>query len=167
MNTRHIAKHTPRQKGQIKRKTMYTWIVPVCECCGGFKDALRAREGLCGGGTLTLRRPEYGWPTGPVYSARCVHHALLAFTTTTTAFPSPSPPCHFLRTSHIPSLVFLPHLQLPPQIPICFLAPFWHICCLDTGFECHPLIRLPFWRHHRIRQVSEYSMARWHMCLNS
>jgi hypothetical protein len=41
-------------------------------------------------------------------------------TFTATAFPSPSPPCHFLCTSHIPSLTFLPHLLLPPQIPICF-----------------------------------------------
>jgi hypothetical protein len=36
------------------------------------------------------------------------------------AFPSPSPPCHFLCTFHISSLAFLPHLQLPPQIPKCF-----------------------------------------------
>jgi hypothetical protein len=41
-------------------------------------------------------------------------------TFTATAFPSPSPPCHFLCTSHIPSLTFLPYLLLPPQIPICF-----------------------------------------------
>jgi hypothetical protein len=32
---------------------------------------------------------------------------------TCTAFPSPSPPCHALCTSHVPSLVFLPHLPLP------------------------------------------------------
>jgi hypothetical protein len=38
---------------------------------------------------------------------------------TATAFPSPSHPCHFLCTFHFPSLAFLPHLPLPPQISIC------------------------------------------------
>jgi hypothetical protein len=37
-----------------------------------------------------------------------------------TALPCPSPPCHFLCTSHNPSLAFLPRLPLPPQFPICF-----------------------------------------------
>jgi hypothetical protein len=39
---------------------------------------------------------------------------------TATAFSSPSAPCYFLCTSHIPSLALLLHLPLPPQIPICF-----------------------------------------------
>jgi hypothetical protein len=67
-----------------------------------------------------------------------------------TAFPSPSPPCHFLCTSHISSLAFLSHPPLPPPIPKCFsdcVVPIWHICCLDRGFECLPLLRLPFWRY--------------------
>jgi hypothetical protein len=63
--------------------------------------------------------------------------------------PFPAPPCHFLCTSRIPSLAFLPHLFLPTRIPICFpdsaarLCPFWHIFCLDMGFEHLPLVRLP------------------------
>jgi hypothetical protein len=38
----------------------------------------------------------------------------------------------------------------PPKFPYAFLAalcPFWHICCLDTGFERLSLLCLPFWRY--------------------
>jgi hypothetical protein len=93
--------------------------------------------------------------------------AMFCTSTTLTAFPSPSPPCHFLCTSHIPSIACLPHLPLPPQIPVCLrkhtydcvvvyltaLCPFGHMCCLDRGFECLPLTRLPFWRYHLNRVI--------------
>jgi hypothetical protein len=70
--------------------------------------------------------------------------------------PSHSPPCQFLCKSHISSLACLPHLPLPPNIPICFLTTvcqFWPICCLDTEFECLPFLRLPFWRYRWSRLV--------------
>jgi hypothetical protein len=43
-----------------------------------------------------------------------------------------------------------PISHFPPRFPYAFmtlLCPFWHICCIDTGFECLPLVRLPFWRY--------------------
>jgi hypothetical protein len=58
-----------------------------------------------------------------------------------------------------PLVIFCAHLtfhhslscpisHFPPRFPYAFLTalcPFWHICCLCTGFECRPLLRLPFW----------------------
>jgi hypothetical protein len=61
-----------------------------------------------------------------------------------------SPACHFLRTSRIPSLALLPHLSLPPQIPICFpdcVVPTLAHLLPDPGFEHLPLGRLPIWRY--------------------
>jgi hypothetical protein len=36
--------------------------------------------------------------------------------------------------------------RVPYAFPDCVVT-IWHICCLDTGFECLPLLRLPFWRY--------------------
>jgi hypothetical protein len=57
------------------------------------------------------------------FLSTCLAMFCTSATFTATAFPSPSPPCHFLCTSHIPSLAFLPHLLLPTRISICF--PDW------------------------------------------
>jgi hypothetical protein len=77
--------------------------------------------------------------------------------------PFPAPPLLVNFCAHLtfPSLAFLPHLALPPQIPICFLTALcplvgkvlWHICCLDTGFERIPLVRLPLWRYRWKRLI--------------
>jgi hypothetical protein len=53
----------------------------------------------------------------PAASLRGLAMFCTSATFTATAFRSPSPPCHFLCTSHIPSLAYLPHLSLPPHIP--------------------------------------------------
>jgi hypothetical protein len=67
-------------------------------------------------------------------------------------FPQPPPSLifsvhisHFI--THCPALSPFPPT---PPIPICppaVLCPFWHICCLDTDFECFPLPPLGFWRY--------------------
>jgi hypothetical protein len=63
----------------------------------------------------------------------------------------------FPATPHL--VIFFAHLtfhhslscpisHFPPGLPYAFLTalyPFWHSCCLDTGFECLPLLSLPFW----------------------
>jgi hypothetical protein len=71
-------------------------------------------------------------------------------------FPA-TPLIIFLCTSHMSSLAFLPHLPLPtPRFPYAFLTmlyQYWHICCLDTGFECLPLLRLLFWRYRWNRLI--------------
>jgi hypothetical protein len=54
------------------------------------------------------------------FLSTCLAMFCTSATLTATAFPSPSPPYHFLCTSHLPSLAFLPHLLLSHQIPICF-----------------------------------------------
>jgi hypothetical protein len=67
--------------------------------------------------------------------------------------------CHCLPQP-LPSLSFSVHIShsitlswpvshFPPRFPYAFLTAlcaFWHICCLDTGFEHLALIPLPFWR---------------------
>jgi hypothetical protein len=92
--------------------------------------------------------------TAPVRSL--VHARPCSATVTATAFPSHSPPCHFLCTSHIPSLAFLPHLPLPPQIPLCIpdcVAPI-----LAYLLPCHG-VRVPstcpfaIWRYRCNRLV--------------
>jgi hypothetical protein len=59
-----------------------------------------------------------------------------------------------------PLVIFCDHLifrhslscpvsHFPLRFPYAFLTalcPFWHICCLDTGFERLSLVRVPFWR---------------------
>jgi hypothetical protein len=57
-----------------------------------------------------------------------------------TRFPAPS------HTSNL----LLPFLPPPSRFQYAFLtalSPLWHICCLDTGFERLPFVRLPFWRY--------------------
>jgi hypothetical protein len=44
------------------------------------------------------------------FLSTCLAIVCTSATFTATAFRSPSPPCHFLCTSHIPSPAFLPHL---------------------------------------------------------
>jgi hypothetical protein len=71
-------------------------------------------------------------------------------------FPSLSYSVHI---SHFIS-AFLPHLLVPPKFPYAFLTvlcAFWHICCLDTEFECIPLLLLPFWRYRWSRLMSPKS----------
>jgi hypothetical protein len=54
-------------------------------------------------------------------------------------FPATPLLANVLRTSHI-------HHSLYCPVSDCVL-PILAICCLDTGFECLPLLRLPFWRY--------------------
>jgi hypothetical protein len=102
----------------------------------------------------------------PALGRSFVHARLAMFCTSATftasAFPSPSPPCHVLCTSHIPSLAFLSHLPLPPRFSYAFLTalcPLRHICCLDTGLEGLPLVRLPFWRYRCNRLILYFPRA--------
>jgi hypothetical protein len=46
--------------------------------------------------------------------------------------------------------LFCPISHFPPRFPyasLIALCPSLHICCLDTGFECLPLLPLPFSRY--------------------
>jgi hypothetical protein len=64
--------------------------------------------------------------------------------------PFPAPPLLFIFCALL-DLTFhhslsCPISHFPPKFPFAFLTalcPSWHICCLDTGFECLPLLRLP------------------------
>jgi hypothetical protein len=77
-------------------------------------------------------------------------------TFTATAFPSPSPPCHFcahLTFHHSPSC---PISHFPPRFLYAFLTalcPFWRNYCIDTGFERLLLVRLPCWRYSWKRPI--------------
>jgi hypothetical protein len=62
-------------------------------------------------------------------------------------FPAPNPSNAHLAFHHSLSCSMA---HFPPRFPYAFLTalcPFWHICCLGAGFECLPLVRLPFWRY--------------------
>jgi hypothetical protein len=96
----------------------------------------------------------------------CLAMSCTSTTLTATAFPSHSTPCHFLCTSHISSFAFLPYLPLPPPkflhaFPAA-LCPFWRICCLDTGFECLPLLCFPFWTYCWNRLFCTFRRAQKH-----
>jgi hypothetical protein len=83
--------------------------------------------------------------------------------------------CDFL-SQPLPSLSFSVHIShfiprkrslscpishSPPRFPYAFLTalcPFCHICCLDTGFECLPLVRLPFWGSTEVPLESPHSV---------
>jgi hypothetical protein len=66
--------------------------------------------------------------------------------------PFPAPPLLVIFCAH---LTFHHSLSctisyFPPRFPYVFLTGlclFWHIFCLDTGFEHLPLVRLPCWRY--------------------
>jgi hypothetical protein len=72
--------------------------------------------------------------------------------------PFPAPPllvnfCAHLTFHHSLSC---PISYFPPRFPYAFLTalcPFWHIFCLDTGFERLPLVRLPCWRYRWKRLI--------------
>jgi hypothetical protein len=66
--------------------------------------------------------------------------------------PFPALPLLVPFCAHLPfhHSLSCPISHFPPRFPYAFLTalvPFWYICCLDTGFECLPLVRLPFWRY--------------------
>jgi hypothetical protein len=66
--------------------------------------------------------------------------------------PFPAPPLLVIFCAHLTfhHLLSCPISHLPLRFPYAFLnalCPFWHIFCLDTEFECLPLLRLPFWTH--------------------
>jgi hypothetical protein len=80
----------------------------------------------------------------------CLAMFCTSATFTATAFPSPSPPCHFCAHLTFKHSLSFPISHFPPRFPHAFLpalCPFWHICCLGTGFERLPLVRLPCWRY--------------------
>jgi hypothetical protein len=78
-------------------------------------------------------------------------------TCTATAFPNHSPHSHFLCTSSISSLAFLPHLPLTPQIPICFpdcIEPVLvHVLPSHGRGVSVPLLRFAFWRYRWNRLI--------------
>jgi hypothetical protein len=84
------------------------------------------------------------------FLSTCLAMFCTSATFTATAFPSPSPACHFcahLTFHHSPSC---PISHFPPRFPYAFLTalyPFWRNYYLDTGFERLLLVRLPCWRH--------------------
>jgi hypothetical protein len=81
------------------------------------------------------------------FLSTCLAMFCTSATFTATAFPSPSPPCHYLCTSHIPSLTFLPQYPHPPQIPICFpdcvLPISAHLPALTRGLSALHLSACP------------------------
>jgi hypothetical protein len=70
----------------------------------------------------------------------------------------PAPPLLVIFCAHLTfhHSLSCPVSCFPPRFPNAFLTalcPFWHICCLDTGFECLPLLRLPFWKYRSNRLI--------------
>jgi hypothetical protein len=66
--------------------------------------------------------------------------------------PFPAPPLLIIFCAHLTfhHSLSCPISHFPPRFPHAFLTalcPFWHICCLGTGFERLPLVRLPCWRY--------------------
>jgi hypothetical protein len=94
-----------------------------------------------------LRNTLVLWLSGQHLKCTCLAMFCTSATFTATAFSSPSPPCHFLCTSHIPSLAFLPHLPHPPQIPICCpdcVVPISaHLPALTRGLSAFHLSACP------------------------
>jgi hypothetical protein len=72
--------------------------------------------------------------------------------------PFPAPPLLVIFCAHLSfhHSLYCPISHFPPRFPYAFLTalcPFWHIDCLDTGFERLPLVRLPCWRYHWKRLI--------------
>jgi hypothetical protein len=66
--------------------------------------------------------------------------------------PFPTPPLLVIFCAHLTfhHSLSCPISYFPPGFPYAFLTglcPFWHIFCLDTGFEHLPLVCLPCWRY--------------------
>jgi hypothetical protein len=66
--------------------------------------------------------------------------------------PFPAPPLLVIFCAHLTfhHSLSCPISYFPPRFPYAFLTalcPFGHICCLGTGFERLPLVRLPCWRY--------------------
>jgi hypothetical protein len=69
---------------------------------------------------------------------------------------SPSLPSYFCAHLTFHHSLSCPISHFPPRFPYAFptaLCPFWHICCLGTGFERLPLVRLPCWRYRWKRLI--------------
>jgi hypothetical protein len=72
--------------------------------------------------------------------------------------PFPAPPLLVIFCAHLTfrQPLSCPISHFPPRLPYAFktaLCPLWHICCLDTGFERLPLVRLPCWRYRWKRLI--------------
>jgi hypothetical protein len=72
--------------------------------------------------------------------------------------PFPAPPLlvTFCARPAFHHSLSCPTSHFPPRLTNAFLAalcPFGHFCCLGTGFECLPLVHLPFWRHRWNRKI--------------
>jgi hypothetical protein len=81
---------------------------------------------------------------------KCLAILSTSATFTATAFPSHSPHHFSVHISYVITRFPAPSPTSPPRSPYAFLTvlcQYWHICCLDTEFECLPLLRLPFWRY--------------------
>jgi hypothetical protein len=66
--------------------------------------------------------------------------------------PFPAPPLLVIFCAHLTfhHSLSCPISNFPPKFPHAFLtalSPFWHTCCLVTGFERLPLVRLSCWRY--------------------
>jgi hypothetical protein len=72
--------------------------------------------------------------------------------------PFPAPPLLVIFCAHLTfhHSLSCPISYFPPGFPYAFLTglcPFWHIFCLDTGFEHLPLVCLPCWRYRWKRLI--------------
>jgi hypothetical protein len=72
--------------------------------------------------------------------------------------PFPAPPLLVIFCAHLTfhHTLSCPISYFPPGFPYAFLTglcPFWHIFCLDTGFEHLPLVSLPCWRYRWKRLI--------------
>jgi hypothetical protein len=100
--------------------------------------------------------------TVPVRSCHVPHLCNLYCYCLSQPLPSLSFSVHI---SHSITRFPVPSPTSPPRFPYAFLTalcPFWHICCLATGFERLPLVRLPFWRYRWNRLILYYQRAQKH-----
>jgi hypothetical protein len=88
---------------------------------------------------------------------------------TVTAFPSPSLSLkHFCAHLTFHHSLSCPISHFPPRFPHDFLTalcPLWHICCLETGFECLPRLCLPLWRYCWNHLILYFPKSRKHLNL--
>jgi hypothetical protein len=85
--------------------------------------------------------------------------------------PFPAPPLLVMFCAHLTfhHSLSCPISYFPPRFPYAFLTalcPFWHIFCLDTGFERLPLVRLPCWRY-RWKRLILFQRAQEHSNLTT
>jgi hypothetical protein len=88
----------------------------------------------------------------------------------TPPLPFPAPPLLFIFCAHLTfhHSLSCPISHFPPIFPyavLTALCPFWHIYCLDTGFERLPI--LPCWRYRWYASLCSFQRAQERPNLNT